>query len=391
LASLYEKIDDTKNSLKCLKGAINEGLRCNMLCLPERIRYYSALSDHENAHDILSETKRLYQKHYPDDKLGLLLFDLLLNKERLEYKEKIPEIMQQEELSYACEAFLLNLRLENPKQLAHKCIVADNIKDAGYTDIAPKTFIFSSPEEAYSRVISSSNLWFLKDPAVQRGQGISILNPSSCSLEQIKLLMQKGKRYCLQECIEPFLLDNRKFGIRLHVLVLANIRESNTLSVYLLLDGILTKCGKEYDPKDTSALNQITCTSVQRAEKNFDRVKVKTCASSWDGYVETIPYLEEAVIKTIMSVASKVCSPSNTGNLLKGQLFGYDFVYNNQGKPLFIEANMAPQFQDAKVIESLRHSVAYPLINKLPLIFFDPDNESKTIHRWKHLRDFEII
>ena len=127
---------------------------------------------------------------------------------------------------------------------------------------------------------NSGKLWFLKDPALQRGQGISILK-APFSDDTISRKMKKGRRYCLQECVTPKLLNGRKFGVRIHVFVMLHLRAKNTVSVYMLPDGILTMCGKHYEISDTSALNQITCTSIQRGLKGFDRAKVKSNAYSW--------------------------------------------------------------------------------------------------------------
>ena len=98
-----------------------------------------------------------------------------------------------------------------------------------------------------------------------------------------------------EQLVNPLLLDGRKFGLRVHVLVAATSAPglaaavppapagtgassprdaaarpgagvaAARLAAFAFGESVLTKCGRPFDPADASALAQITCTSVSAA------------------------------------------------------------------------------------------------------------------------------
>ena len=108
-------------------------------------------------------------------------------------------------------------------------------------------------------------------------------------------------------------------------------------------------------------------------------------------YQNSIPKIEEIVMKTVSSVKSKLlCSNHSYACQPCGQLFGYDFLFKKDGDPVFIEANTAPQFQDSKVLPALIDTIAFPLINGFLDIIRPKESQTEAKRcatSWKHIGD----
>lgn len=370
LASLHQQQGELDEARKALQRLVDTDAKGENL--PARLRLYSLLASQptlrNEAKTLAEKSSVLYAKLYPTDKVGLDALEMLAGK-----GSGLVSNDDEAELSHAAEMCLLHLKLDDASHLAHKCLVHERLVDAGFTDIAPVTQICGTDKElaAALKDVPVDSLWYIKDPAVQRGQGIRIVK-GPVEAGQVVNWVPEGRRVCLQEAITPILLDGRKFGVRMHVFVVQ--AADGALRVFVSRDGILTKCGKLYAHDDTTRLAQITCTSVQRAEAGFDREAVKGPAvEMWEGFSATLPRIDEIVLCSIKAVASRLCesveqAEGDSNTAVRAQLFGYDFCFDQDGKPYFIEANISPQFQDAKKLASLRKELAPSLINTVPAL-----------------------
>ena len=337
-------------------------------------------------------------------------------------------------ISAGCLGAISGLQLSSTVGLCNKAALARNLEAAGLASCAPATTVVTSYEEVARLVIASSSssggssgsgmtkqLWYLKDPHVQRGQGVYIFD----QLVQIKHLFPdreqspQPKQWVLQKAVHPLtLLDGRKFGLRVHVFVVvwppaagdkrssepepqrephAGASKSCTtastealMSVYMFSDAILTKCGTTFDPSDTSKLAQITCTSVQRSLPGYSKDEVKGTASSLWGLAKwraIYPKLRRSVLESVRAASTQMHSvslqpnPSNSsagagdGAMIAATHFGYDYLVkednggdpNDAGtltqSPVLIEVNQAPQVGDPQSMPSLRNCLGVPMIN----------------------------
>ncbi|CAK9095393.1 Leucyl/phenylalanyl-tRNA--protein transferase (L/F-transferase) (Leucyltransferase) (Phenyalanyltransferase) [Durusdinium trenchii] len=399
LAGLYNECGDTKKAIffarKCSPANVDaKALLASLLvqqgsfdeaqttfeaildqrhdaALVPRLRLFSLLMSCDKAAEarvVLARGLELLEQEDNADRRGHAMLSLFLSS-----RPSSLSVQREQELSGVCETVLLHMRLDDPTQLAHKCLVADHLAAAGTSDVAPETFVCDSAQQLIEVLQGEreQHMWYVKDPMLQRGQGISVLRPPF-DLQAIKAKLPSGRRICLQRAVDPpCLIRGRKFGIRMHVFVAQRAADPDCLVVFVAQDGILTMCAKPYTSQDTSALAQITCTSVQRSQPGFDRKAVKGPASVFwaDGFAKALPAMEEAVVATVSAVrgalAGTLSAPTESSGWLRGQLFGYDFVFAQDGTPRFIEANLSPQFQDAKHIDTLRAKVAIPLVNGL--------------------------
>ena len=145
LSSLFEKIGDLDQSIGKLFLAIQKGKDMQMLCLAERIRCYSLLAARTNsagedfniARQLMSEAAQLYIQKFPADLIGIHLLQFFTNigtstDESAELANRFGDWQKQAELSTVAEKFLLNLRLTGSSELAHKCKIADNLRENGF-------------------------------------------------------------------------------------------------------------------------------------------------------------------------------------------------------------------------------------------------------------------
>lgn len=103
------------------------------------------------------------------------------------------------------------------------------------------------------------------------------------------------KAFVLQPAVVDLaLIDGRKFGLRIHALVVmvgnvcdavvargellsrinVSYNQSQRVSVAVFQESVLTMCAQEFSANDVDPLVQITCTSVQRSLPGYDRSKV---------------------------------------------------------------------------------------------------------------------
>ncbi|GBG30938.1 Tubulin polyglutamylase TTLL6 [Hondaea fermentalgiana] len=370
LAALHQQQGDATSAKEALRSLVEADAKAENL--PARLRLFSLLAAQDDAKasseatKVMEQTAQLYAQRCPHDIVGLATLRVLAGTSDTDEIQNLETLNDGSALSHVAEMCLLHLALDDASHLAHKCLIHERLAEIGASEIAPPTRICES-DAALAAALENTpegSLWYIKDPAVQRGQGIRIVR-GPVDPANVKQWVPAGRRVCLQEAVKPALLDNAKFGVRMHVLV-TTAPEDEALRVFVSRDGILTKCGKSYAHDDTTPLGQITCTSVQRGEAGFNREAVKGPASElWDGFQEALPLIDHAALRSIEAVAGKLCAKPSL-KMTRAQLFGYDFCFDDTGKPVFIEANISPQFQDAKKLASLRKSLAPLLINTLP-------------------------
>jgi len=360
VATIHKNLHDDEKAESCLKSVCDT---CG-LHLPAAIRYYSLLVQNgrpSEANQVLLTLIPKYKDAYPDDLLGLYVLEHMTGRSTEGPKE-------QNKLSVLLENLLLHLSVNNAEQLAHKCLAAEHFAHVtSLKRFLPETHICCSRDDVLDVLdVKTKGLWYLKDPAIQRGQGITIIKtPLDSSVPKFSF----SGRMCLQKGIPPLLLeDGRKFGIRMHVFLKFC---GPLIQVFMCDDGILTKCANKFSSDETSLQTHITCTSVQRSIPGFNRATVKGPASKlWPDFVSTLPLFIECILATVEAVKFEVrCCPES---LFSGQLFGYDFIISEDGTPIFLEANISPQFQDSKNMESLLETVAKPLINGFAQVIISP-------------------
>jgi tetratricopeptide (TPR) repeat protein len=197
------------------------------------------------------------------------------------------------------------------EQLTHKGTLARRLQSAGFADVAPLTYhvtdreglltamrkhadLLSSRAQKQGKSDTAKPLFFLKDCAMQRGQGVHIFSADVDDGEDgrklvppmniLQLLLKaeqdaksgvgKGRQFVLQEGVDPpALLDiksgtgGRKFGLRVHALVVHRSYVSSKAlqaSDRKACTAIATEstCGKDGDEDPQNTIQNTTTISI---------------------------------------------------------------------------------------------------------------------------------
>lgn len=131
----------------------------------------------------------------------------------------------------------------------------------------PETFILPGDRRALKRHFSSQSLWIVKPPASARGLGIRVISSWS--------LVPKKKPVIVSRYISnPYLIQKRKFDLRLYVLVTS----FDPLRIYLYEEGVVRFAAEPYRASVTSKklrnkFIHLTNYSISKKKKSDDKNK----------------------------------------------------------------------------------------------------------------------
>ncbi|KAL1521634.1 hypothetical protein AB1Y20_021292 [Prymnesium parvum] len=288
-----------------------------------------------------------------------------------------------------CERALVEPRVRGTEALTHKAKLARLVAamaGGGRRCRTPHTTLVHSAEHVAAAMGSGaggggSGLWYLKRPGLQRGQGITILSDAAHALPVFAAAAVSSEAEAglvLQRAVDPpALIDGRKFGLRVHLLLVLPSEATAPLGARRLVrwvhdDAVLTLCGAPYDARKTDAMTHITCTSVQRNASGFQREKVKGAASElWpQGWPKALELIREALRALLDGLSLQGSLEQSAATWPCGhaafQCLGCDFVVDAEGSPWLLELNEAPQFGDPLTMDRLRARLGQPLLNHLP-------------------------
>jgi tubulin polyglutamylase TTLL6/13 len=173
---------------------------------------------------------------------------------------------------------------------------------------------------------------------------------------------------------KPLLIDDRKFDMRLYVL----ITSMTPLRVYLFPEGLARFATEKFQPVTSANMNQrymhLTNYSVNRNHKDFETddsadaatgsKRSLTFVRSWladKGFdVKGIwTEIEKVIVKTLLAVQPYVshtyrtCISSNNDcvGFSCFDLLGFDILLDHKAKPWIIEVNEMPSFETAAAID----------------------------------------
>ena len=195
-------------------------------------------------------------------------------------------------------------------------------------------------------------------------------NESEDEIEEDKKKKKGNSMYIsntivLQKYLDnPLLYNKRKFDIRCYVLVDSN------LNVFFCREGHLKGSSEKYDLNNTNKFIHITNYSLQKKSNKFEKYeygneisfkdfklfleKENISLDNFDNLINDMKYL----IKISMnSVGKKLFK---TENVLCFEVFGYDFIVDNNFKPWILEINNNPGL-----------GISSPVIEKLVPRMFD--------------------
>ncbi|KAG2522065.1 hypothetical protein JM18_005695 [Phytophthora kernoviae] len=204
----------------------------------------------------------------------------------------------------------------------------------------------------------SKNVWIVKPAGMSRGRGIRVFNDLDQLLEYVDVENHKECQWVAQKYIEnPLLVCKRKFDIRQWVLVTG----WDPLTVWFNEDCYLRFSSEEYSMDDLSdQYVHLTNNSIQKLSDKFNDVyatddgEMQVEGNMWhsDDFKKFLatklghpdiwnermhPRMKEVVVQSLQCVQDMVQHRSNSC-----ELFGYDFMVDEDLMPWLIEVNSSP-------------------------------------------------
>ena len=203
------------------------------------------------------------------------------------------------------------------------------------------------------------NVWILKPGEnTNRGTGITVCN----TIDQLKEEMRTApvdektgakRTFILQRYLDrPFLINRRKFDIRLYALVTC---AGGVLQAYYYNEGYIRTSSKEFNINNiTNKLIHLTNDAVQKYSEDYGKFEManKLSYSDLQRYLDThykeknlnflqdvAPQLKALVKDTVQATYLKL-DPKHRAYSF--EVFGYDFMLDEALKPWLIEVNTNP-------------------------------------------------
>ncbi|KAE8997287.1 hypothetical protein PR003_g19723 [Phytophthora rubi] len=218
---------------------------------------------------------------------------------------------------------------------------------------------FLLPDEHPAAATSTSqNVWIVKPAGMSRGRGIRVFNDLDQLLEYVDVENHKECQWVAQKYIEnPLLLCKRKFDIRQWVVVTG----WDPLTVWFNEDCYLRFSSEEYSMDDLSdQYVHLTNNSIQKYSDKFNDVyatddgEMQVEGNMWhsDDFKQFLaskldkpevwesqmhPRMKEIVVQSLQCVQDMVQHRSNSC-----ELYGYDFMVDENLTPWLIEVNSSP-------------------------------------------------
>ncbi|KAJ8566360.1 hypothetical protein ON010_g6767 [Phytophthora cinnamomi] len=213
-------------------------------------------------------------------------------------------------------------------------------------------------EHSAATTSTSQNVWIVKPAGMSRGRGIRVFNDLDQLLEYVDVENHKECQWVAQKYIEnPLLLCKRKFDIRQWVLVTG----WDPLTVWFNEDCYLRFSSEEYSMDDLSdQYVHLTNNSIQKYSDKFNDVyatddgEMQVEGNMWhsDDFKKFLaakmdrpdvwesrmhPRMKEIVVQSLQCVQDMVQHRNNSC-----ELYGYDFMVDENLTPWLIEVNSSP-------------------------------------------------
>ncbi|CAD8203663.1 unnamed protein product [Paramecium octaurelia] len=214
-------------------------------------------------------------------------------------------------------------------------------------------------------------LWLLKPTFLNRGRGIHVVNDIEAIIQLISELQlgsaedleeQKKKNaikansFVIQKYIEhPFLINNRKFDIRVWVLVTMD------LNCYFFKEGyIRTSCENFTTDNVDNQFIHLTNNAIQKYSEKYGEFEDGNQLSfddfqnylndqgfKVDFYGTHVPKMKQLVWTSLQSVKRKLNLSQRRYCM---EIFGYDFIIDSDFKTWLIEVNTNPCIEESSSI-----------------------------------------
>ncbi|KXZ46847.1 TTL3 protein [Gonium pectorale] len=203
----------------------------------------------------------------------------------------------------------------------------------------------------------AANIWIAKPAGKSRGRGIRLFNDPDALLGYVRCEEAQGleARWIAQKYVErPLVIERRKFDIRQWVLV----TDWNPLQAWFYSTCYLRFAADDYDPNSLDVFQHLTNNSVS---KYFEGPK-KTDEITASGNMWSVPrfqrwlaetYGRDDIWEALLQPAMKhiaICTLKAAQDIVTPrkaacQLYGYDFLIDDQLRVWLLEVNASPTLE----------------------------------------------
>jgi hypothetical protein len=193
------------------------------------------------------------------------------------------------------------------------------------------------------------NIWIVKPGEfTNRGTGITVCK----SLEEILMIVRPAadKTFILQKYIEnPLLINKRKFDIRCYAMMTSI---NGVIQGYFYLDGYLRTTSQEYSVDELDPFVHLTNDAIQKHSAAYGKFENgnKLSYREFQKYLDSshlevnfnnsiLPKIKEIVKETFMASYSVI---DRNKRMHCMEVFGYDFMIDQEFRPWLIEVNTNP-------------------------------------------------
>uniref|UniRef100_A0A7S1SNS3 Tubulin--tyrosine ligase-like protein 9 n=1 Tax=Tetraselmis chuii TaxID=63592 RepID=A0A7S1SNS3_9CHLO len=208
-----------------------------------------------------------------------------------------------------------------------------------------------------THINGARNVWIAKPGGKSRGRGIALFNDLPALLQYCTPL--KGEKWLVQKYIErPLLIMRRKFDLRQWALV----SDWNPLTVWFYGECYLRFTADDFDLGDLDIFAHLSNNSVSKYAQRGRTDEITLAGNMWsvarfkqhllESYgtelvwgEEIVPQMKAIVRQTLTAAQGEVKPRKNTC-----QLYGYDFMIDDNYKVWLLEINSSPTMEPSTEI-----------------------------------------
>ncbi|NXF75592.1 TTLL4 polyglutamylase, partial [Sclerurus mexicanus] len=221
---------------------------------------------------------------------------------------------------------------------------------------------------------ASRQKWIVKPPASARGIGIQVIHKWSQLPKRRPLLVQRYLH-------KPYLIDGKKFDLRIYVYVTCY----DPLRVYLFKDGLVRFASCKYSSSMESLSNKFVHLTNYSVNKKNTEYKSNSDETACQGHKWALKALwsyltqkgvnSEAIWEKIKDIVIKtiIASEPYVNSLVKmyvcrpyccHELFGFDIMLDENLKPWILEVNISPSLHSNSPLDvSIKGQMIRDLLN----------------------------
>jgi hypothetical protein len=222
----------------------------------------------------------------------------------------------------------------------------------------PLTFHIDNQSSELSSFLATAQkmphqIWILKPGEnSNRGSGIIVTNKINRIVTEINPVItgEVSTTFIIQKYIEkPFLINKRKFDIRLYTLCTFN---NGVFQAYFYQEGYLRTACRPFNVNDMDKFIHLTNDAVQNKCEDYGKWENgnKLSYSDFQRYLDSkkikvkfdesvLPKIKKIVRDTVQATWKKI---NKNLRLLNFEIFGYDFLLDSNLKPWLLEVNTNP-------------------------------------------------